>query len=117
MLGFTSLILAGLVALPFGEAPRLPDAGSAMVLIVASCAGIIGYGSLTTAMRTGEISAVTPFRYTRLVFAMLTGVAVFHERPDTLTLVGSAIVVVAGIIALTLSSRRPRALAEAARPD
>ncbi len=117
VLGFTSLIFAGLVALPFGEAPRLPDAGSAMVLIVASCAGIIGYGSLTAAMRTGEISAVTPFRYTRLVFAMLTGVAVFHERPDTLTLIGSAIVVVAGIVALTLSNPRREGLAEAARPD
>ncbi|MET0314395.1 MAG: DMT family transporter, partial [Hansschlegelia sp.] len=117
VLGFACLAFAGLVALPFGGAPRLPDAGGAVSLIAASCAGVIGYGSLTTAMRTGEISAVTPFRYMRLVFAMLTGVAVFHERPDTLTLVGSAIVVVAGIIALTLSPRRRGELAGAARPD
>lgn len=117
VLGFASLVFAGLVALPFGDAPRLPDATEAMTLVAASCAGIVGYGALTTAMRTGEIGAVTPFRYTRLVFAMLTGALVFHERPDMLTLTGSAIVVAAGIIALTLSPKRRGGLAESARPD
>ncbi|WP_255400792.1 DMT family transporter [Methylopila sp. Yamaguchi] len=105
VLGFASLVFAGLVALPFGAAPELPDAGAALSLGVASCAGIVAYGALTTAMRTGEISAVTPFRYTRLVFAILTGVIVFNERPDLLTLVGSTIVVMAGIIALTRARR------------
>ena len=52
-------------------------------------------------MRTGEVSAVTPFRYTRLVFALVLGVAVFGERPDLPTLIGSAMIVVCGILILT----------------
>ena len=117
VLGFATLIFAGLVALPFGDAPKLPDPVATMSLAVASCAGVVAYSSLTIAMRTGEISAVTPFRYTRLIFAMLTGVVIFHERPDTLTLIGSAVVVLAGIIALTTAPRRRSSVVDTALPD
>ena len=63
--------------------------------------GILGYGALTTAMRTGEVSAVTPFRYSRLLFAMGLGVLAFGERPDAATLAGSAIIVACGLFILT----------------
>lgn len=98
--GFLMLVVAGLIALPFGPAPVLPSAEAALVLAAAGSAGVAAYTALTTAMRTGEVAAVTPFRYTRLVFAMVAGVAVFHERPDLWTLAGSVIVVGAGLVAL-----------------
>ena len=69
--------------------------------LAASAFGILGYSYLTRAMRTGEVSAVTPFRYTRLLFAMALGMAVFGERPDLATLVGSAMVVSCGVLILT----------------
>ena len=69
--------------------------------------GIFAYNALTIAMRTGEVAVVTPFRYTRLVFAMILGVAVFHERPDALTLAGSALIVASGLYTLTRSRRAP----------
>lgn len=78
-----------------------PDA--ATWLVAASVVGIVAYTSLTIAMRTGEVGAVTPFRYTRIVFALIAGVMVFGERPDLWTLAGSALVIVAGIAALRLN--------------
>jgi drug/metabolite transporter (DMT)-like permease len=48
--------------------------GSAMVLVAIF--------AITSAMRVGDISAVTPFRYTRLVFALIIAYFVFGERPD-----------------------------------
>jgi drug/metabolite transporter (DMT)-like permease len=48
-------------------------------------------------MRTGEMSVVAPFRYTILLFAIVLGFVVFGEVPDTLTLVGAAIVVATGV--------------------
>ena len=48
-------------------------------------------------MRIGEVSFVTPFRYTRMVFALFVGFFVFSERPDTLTLVGAGIIIASGI--------------------
>lgn len=63
--------------------------------------GVAGYAALTTAMRTGSVSAVTPFRYSRLVFALILSVLVFGERPDLLTLIGSALIVACGVALLT----------------
>lgn len=106
VLGFAMLIVAGLIALPFGGPLAAPDAATWAGLLAASAAVVCAYTFLTVAMRTGQIGAVTPFRYTRLVFAMAAGAAVFSETPDALTILGGAVIILAGIAALRLS-RQP----------
>ena len=59
--------------------------------------GMVAYYGIVAAMRVGEISFVTPFRYARLLFAMAVGIAIFGERPDMLTYVGATIIVASGI--------------------
>ena len=59
--------------------------------------GIFAYYAIVAAMRVGEVSFVTPFRYARLLFALIIGVSVFGEAPDALTLLGAAIIVLSGI--------------------
>lgn len=56
-----------------------------------------GYLCVTTAMRIGEVSAVSPFRYTRLPFAVLVGFILFSETPDAPTLFGSALIIGSGL--------------------
>lgn len=99
--GFSVLGLSGLVILGFQGGPVLPEALPLAKAFGAAGFGILGYSYLTRAMRTGEVSAVTPFRYTRLLFAMVLGVTLFGERPDLPTLIGSAMIVVCGILILT----------------
>ncbi len=60
----------------------------------------IGYQSLTIAMRTGEIAAVAPFRYTNLLWAIVIGIVAFGEIPDLFTIAGAAIIVITGIYTL-----------------
>lgn len=55
------------------------------------------YFAITSAMRVGDVSLVTPFRYSRLIFAMGLGIVVFKERPDLVTLIGAAIVIGSGL--------------------
>lgn len=112
VLGFSMLIVAGLIALPFGGPMAAPDAATWMGLLAAAGAGVCAYTFLTVAMRTGQVGAVTPFRYTRLIFAMIAGIAVFGETPDGWTIAGSAAIILAGIAALRLS--RPPAPAQSA---
>ena len=99
--GFSVLGLSGLVILTFQGGPVLPEMLPLAKAFGAAGFGILGYSYLTRAMRTGEVSAVTPFRYTRLLFAMVLGVTLFGERPDLQTLIGSAMVVGCGILILT----------------
>lgn len=100
-LGFAVLALAGAILLAWSGGARLPDGREALLVAGAAGFGILGYHALTGAMRTGEVGAVTPFRYTRLVFALILGVFVLGERPDAAMLAGAALVVAAGIFGLT----------------
>ena len=52
---------------------------------------------VTNAMRIGEVSAVGPFRYSRLFFAMLIGIIVLGETVDQIMIIGSAISIFAGL--------------------
>ena len=81
------------------------------MLIASICVAVLAYYAIVAAMRVGEISFVTPFRYTRLVFALFFGILIFGERPDLLTLIGSAIIVTSGIYTVW-RERRLRMIAQ-----
>ena len=51
-------------------------------------------------MRVGDIGLVAPFRYMALLWAIALGWALFGTFPDRLTLIGAAIVVLAGLFTL-----------------
>jgi drug/metabolite transporter (DMT)-like permease len=106
VIGFAMLTLAGVVLAGFSGGPAaLPPLPALGLTGAAAVFGIAAYHALTGAMRTGEVSVVTPFRYTRLVFAILLGVAVFGERLDGPTLAGAALIVASGIVSLRRSGR------------
>ena len=101
MLGFAMLATAGAILLVVNGGAHVPSGMALVHLAGGTVFGTLGYHALTYAMRTGEVSAVTPFRYTRLVFAMVLAMALFGERPDLATWIGAALVVGSGIFALT----------------
>ena len=98
--GFGVLAVSGAVIA--GVSGRFAWPGpSGWALFAALCiTGIFGYDALTRAMRTGEVGAVTPFRYSRLVFAMALAVTVFGERPDLPMILGSLMIVGCGLVLL-----------------
>jgi drug/metabolite transporter (DMT)-like permease len=63
----------------------------------ASVALLAGQFCLIAAMRTGEIAVVAPFRYSIILWAVLSGYLVWREVPDLATWVGIAIVSAAGL--------------------
>ena len=100
-LGFAMLATAGAILLAVNGGAVVPDGRGLALLAGGTVFGMLGYHALTYAMRTGEVSAVTPFRYTRLIFALILAIALFGERPDVATWIGAALVVGSGIFALT----------------
>lgn len=95
----TGVMLMGLTGTIWqGWQPVTP--GHALGLLAAGLFLIAGYLSSVTAMRWGEISLVAPFRYTSLLWAIFLGWMVFAELPDLWTMVGSAIIVGAGVFTL-----------------
>lgn len=59
-----------------------------------------GYAFSVMVMRVGQVSAVAPFRYTGLVWALVLGWIVFGDWPDGITLLGALVVVASGLFSL-----------------
>ncbi|WP_417263044.1 DMT family transporter [Celeribacter sp.] len=98
MQAYLAVLPAALLALwVSGATPVAPDLTLSGMLAIAMLAGTLGYALIVSGMRLGDASAVTPFRYARLVFTMIGGILVFGERPDMMTYLGSALIIASGL--------------------
>ena len=72
---------------------------SAVMLIVACAFLVAAYLLLIETVRVGDLSASAPFRYTTVAGAVIVGLVFFGEVPDTFTIVGCTMIVLAGVAA------------------
>ena len=75
-------------------------------LILAVLVGMSAYVGLMMAMRMGEVSAITPFRYSRLIFGITLGVAMFQEELTVSIITGSVLIVLSGLFILWREASR-----------
>ncbi len=106
---FASIIPAGFLALLLDSAVAMPEPRVIAELATAFCLGLTAYIAITMAMRAGDLSVVAPFRYTRMVFALILGVLIFDERPDWPTLAGASLIIASGLYTLAREARIKRA--------
>ena len=59
--------------------------------------GSVGYLLLVSSLRLGELSAIMPFRYSRIVFLLVLSILVFGENPSFSMLIGSILIIASGI--------------------
>ena len=91
------------------EATKKTSATRAALLVVAAgvCL-VVGYVFTIQTVRVGDLSVSAPFRYTTLVGAVVLGRIAFDEVVDTWTLVGCAVIIVAGIVSTRADRAAPR---------
>jgi len=93
---FVALALAGILAIPFYEAFVLPDLRETSLFLIGISSGVAAYYLLVGATRRGEASLIAPFRYSRLIFAMLLSILILGENPDLFTWIGAFLIVASG---------------------
>lgn len=113
---FATLVPTGLILLAVGGSPSLPSALVWRDLALALTCALAAYYAIVSAMRLGDVSVITPFRYSRLVFALIIGVTVFDERPDIWTLTGAAIIIASGLFTFWRERRLARRVPTPAAP-
>lgn len=107
---FATLVPAGLGMLAFtGDSLRMLTPLEGLMMAAALGFGVLAYYAIVAAMRMGDVAVITPFRYSRLVFALIFGMVFFGERPDLATLAGSALIVASGIYTFWREARLQRA--------
>jgi len=114
---FVTVTVLGAAMLAVSGGAALPPGPSLFYVLTAVTIGIGAYWCIIEATRAGDVAAIQPFRYTRLIFAMLIGVAVFGERPDLWTLVGAALIIGSGLYTFARERMRNRALSRQAQAE
>jgi len=105
--GFISIALAGAVlSLLLAEPFIWPDFSSWLYLLAGVLLGTIGYSAIVSAMRIGEVSAITPFRYSRIIFGVAIGVLFFGENITLTASIGCVLIVFSSLIALQPSRQK-----------
>jgi drug/metabolite transporter (DMT)-like permease len=105
--GFSSLIPAGLILTATqGGLTAMTLTTSGLIFCAIACT-MMAYFSITAATRSGDLSVISPFRYSRLIFALFIGMLILGERPDFWTLVGAVIVIGSGLYVFARERRPP----------
>ncbi|MEM9437295.1 MAG: DMT family transporter, partial [Pseudomonadota bacterium] len=81
------------------------DVTAVLLTLGGVLSGIFGYTMITLASRIAEISAIAPFRYARLLFALIIGSLFFGESLSTPALIGAAIVIGSGLFVFWREAR------------
>lgn len=106
--GFGAVLVAGLILLAQGHAVTLPDGRETVMLIAILFLGTSSYYAMTKSTQIANIAAIAPFRYSRIVFAMVLATLFLGEKPDIWVLTGAAMVVAAGLYTFARERRLER---------
>lgn len=107
--GFMSIALSGIVLTLFcNESIIWPDSSSWLYLLLGVFLGTIGYSALISAMRIGEVSAITPFRYSRIIFGVAIGMFFFGENITLTATLGCGLIVLSSFVVLHPNGRNRR---------
>ena len=90
-------IFSGSVLLVINGVPSVPDFSNFIALAAMIVTGCMGFFFMTEAVRLGEMSVVSPFRYTRLLFSLLAGILILGEQVNTFMLIGSSLTILSGL--------------------
>jgi len=92
------------LSLPLGAV--MPSSGNAAAMVVNGLGNAIGQYLWTRALHLAPTSAVVPFNYFSLVWAIILGFIVWGDVPSIALLLGSAIVVASGMSLLWHEARK-----------
>ncbi len=82
-----------------------PEPWHIVLLVVSALFLGTGYMFMVATLRIGDLSATAPYRYTIVLFAIISGVVVFGEYPDGYAYLGMGLIVAAGIYAAHREAR------------
>lgn len=98
--------LESLLSAPFGWTAL--DLERAALLIAAGFFGGLGQILLTQCYRFADVSTIAPFEYTSIILGIVIGFVLFDDAPTSSMLIGTSIVVAAGVYIIVREHRLER---------
>lgn len=104
------LFVLGLVLALFRDIEQTPVGGDYAILVLLVFAAGLAFSLTTIVLRSGNVAAVTPYRYARLLYTLLISIIFFGERPDVWGLTGAAIITLSGLYVFWRERRHAHSL-------
>jgi len=105
-IAYTAITASVLISIPLPFFWITPESGTTwLYLLILAISGAIGEVLIIKSLEVAEVSAVAPFHYTVIIWGTLYGYLVFHQLPDQWTILGTIIIVAAGLYTLRRSAR------------
>jgi drug/metabolite transporter (DMT)-like permease len=92
---FAGTFLLGAAMSPFGWVT--PSWSSLALFAAAGCISVSALLCVNRSLKLAAASVVVPYQYSMIVWAVIFGLVVFGDVPQTATLVGAAIIIGAGL--------------------
>jgi len=93
MLAWFGVISTVAMAIPAALVWQTPTLEDWILLVLVGAIGSLAQSFVVRAYTVGEATAVAPFDYVRMIYAVAVGVVIFDEWPDLWTLAGALIIV------------------------
>ena len=107
--GLTGAIWSSIAVLFFWRTPQLTHWG---VFFGTGILGAAAHLCLVNSFRLAQASLLAPFNYTKLLWVSILGFVLFDDVPTINTLLGSIVIMVAGLYVLYRESQIPTSLTE-----
>jgi drug/metabolite transporter (DMT)-like permease len=108
IVAWQSLLLAIACGLALPFVWITPTFGHLLLMLLLGVCGGVGQFLMTQAYASAEASAIAPWTYSGIVWAVLLGWLIWGDVPGPLMILGSAIVAASGLYILQRERRRPR---------
>lgn len=99
--------LSGIALYPLEEW-IMPSPRHLLLLTLGGLFLTLGYVCMVLTIRMGDIAQTAIYRYSVVLFALMSGAFVFHEFPDEWALIGIALIVASGIYAMLRERKMAR---------
>lgn len=97
LLLWSNAILAVLLFFPVMQSWSAPTLDQWGIFLVAGISGTLTQAFVLLGYESGEPMVIAPFDYSRILLAVASGFLLFGEIPDSLTFIGAALIIGAGI--------------------
>ena len=100
------LVGAALFVIPAAFVWHTPQGADWLLLALLAALQIFGMNGYVRALAVGEASAIVPFEYVRMIYAVGFGYFMFSELPDGWTFAGAAIIIGATLYIARIEAKR-----------
>lgn len=90
---YTYIVMGVVSAVPAALSWRTPTSYELGLVAAMGLTSVIGQSCMVRGLNVGEVTAITPFEYSRLLFAAAVGYVVFAEVPAGSTWLGGAVII------------------------